>query len=237
MCCLSEELVATREAFGGLCRGREVKLRTNPVIDVPTCFKTIFNTLKAEDKILTVRTSLFEGVRKIYGLKDVEGIFNLDEKHIQYIVYKALLGMIGDYRVYMEDPYPYKERGKKCCDITIYTSDWRGAVWIEIKTTGWCSPGKYKEWTRADAQKLRHSKKGASKYLLVTSIEDGEQDGTEWNKWFRNFKGVKFDANLFGSFFSHEFKDGNKTVKGYYTVCLLKVISHKTKGRIEWLSH
>lgn len=195
---------------------------TNPTIDVPMCFKTILEALKVEGKILIDRTSVFEGVEKICRLKDVEGIFNLDEKHIQYIVYKALLGM-GDYRVYMEDPY--KEGGKKCCDITMYTHDWREPVWIEIKTTGWCTPGEYRKWTRADAEKLRTlSRKGARKYLLVTSIENGEQDGAEWNEWFeKEFQEVKFDPNLFGSFFSHKFKDGERTIEGYYTVCLLQV--------------
>ncbi len=68
--------------------------------------------------------------------------------------------------------------------------------------------------------------------MLVTSIEKGKQKAAEWTEWLSDFKEVEFDPNLFGSFFSHEFKDGNKTVKGYYTVCLLKVTPKKQRG--EW---
>ena len=86
-------------------------------------------------------------------------------------------------------------------------------------------PGEYRKWTRADAEKLRTlSRKVARKYLLVTSIENGEQDGAEWGEWFeKEFREVKFDPNLFGSFLFHKFKDGKTTIEGYYTVCLLQV--------------
>jgi len=61
--------------------------------------------------------------------------------------------------------------------------------------------------------------------LLVTSIEDGKQDKIEWKRWFiENFAEISFTPNLFGSFLSSKFRDGKKTIEGYYTVCLLKVI-------------
>lgn len=199
---------------------------TSPTIDIQMCFKAIFQVLKEESKFIISKTAAFTEGNEICSLKDVEGIFNLDEKHIQYIVYKALLEM-GNYEVYMEDPYEKGDR--RCCDITMYGQDGK-EIWIEIKTTGWCDPGEYRKWIKEDAEKLRTlPQKGARKYLLVTSIEDGKQNGVEWGRWFRNFKGVKFDPNLFGSFFSHDFKYGNKTIKGYYTVCLLKVKPKKQR--------
>jgi len=208
---------------------------TNQTLDVQMCFKTILKALKGEDKHIIERVSVFEVIDKIPKLKDVEGIFNLDEKHIQYILYKALL-RTGDYQVYMEDSY--EEGEEKFCDITVYTNDWRESLWIEIKTTGWCTEGNYRRWVKADAEKLiALSRKGARKYLLVTSIEDGKQDGTEWNEWFeKEFQEVKFDPNLFGSFFPANSKTERKLLKVSMLCVSCRAKPNEQKREIEWLN-
>jgi hypothetical protein len=90
----------------------------------------------------------------------------------------ALLRM-GNFPIYIEDPCG---RGKgKYCDITIYTPNWKKSLWIEIKATGWCNDGEYKRCVKSDARKLVNlSRRGAKKYLLVTSIEDEKQNKAEW---------------------------------------------------------
>ncbi len=95
-------------------------METSPTIDVQMCFKTIFQAVKEESKFIISRTAAFTRGNEVCSLKDVEGIVNLDEKHIQYIVYKALLE-IRNYEVYMEDPYEKGDR--RCCDITMYGQD------------------------------------------------------------------------------------------------------------------
>jgi hypothetical protein len=107
-------------------------------LDVQMCFKIIIRALRNADKHIKKKHSAFGAGESIPKLKEIEGIFNLDEKHVQYIVYKALLGM-GNFPVYIEDPYG---RGMgKHCDITIYTPNWKESLWIEIKATGWCIDG------------------------------------------------------------------------------------------------
>jgi flavodoxin len=67
------------------------------------------------------------------------------------------------------------------------------------------------------------SHRGAKKYLLVTSIEDGKQNKAEWEAWFKGVQEVAFDPNLFGFFASQDFKEVRKVIEGYYAVCLLRV--------------
>ena len=190
-------------------------------IDVQECFKIIMKALRNADKQIKKTMSPFETEANTPVLKKVEGIFNLDEKHIQYIVYKALIGM-GKFPVYIEDPYG---RGmSKYCDVTVYTPDWEKSLWIEIKTTGWCTEGEYSRCVKSDARKLSTlTQKGAGRYLLVTSIEDGKQHKAEWEEWFEGLKGIKFAPNLFDSFASQKFKEGEKVVDGHYAVCLFQV--------------
>jgi hypothetical protein len=133
----------------------------------------------------------------------------------------ALLRM-GNFPIYIEDPCG---RGKgKYCDITIYTPNWKKSLWIEIKATGWCNDGEYKRCVKSDARKLVNlSRRGAKKYLLVTSIEDEKQNKAELEAWFRGFQEMAFDPNLFGFLASQDFKEGRKVIEGYYPMCLLRV--------------
>ena len=152
------------------------------MIDTHQIFVVMLETLRKEDKYLLRR--VYGKRNKISSLPEIGGIFNLDEKHIQYILYKSLLEL-ERYWFFIEDPYGKKD--KRSCDLTVYTKrkNWEKSLWIEIKTTGWCHEGNYKNWIILDADKLGTLKhKKAQKYLLVTSIEDGEQDKKEWEDWF-----------------------------------------------------
>jgi hypothetical protein len=194
------------------------------MIDVYRLFGVMLKALRREDKYLLDR--VYKERNRIPSLPEVGGIFNLDEKHIQYILYKSLLELDG-YWFFIEDPY--KEKDKRYCDLTVYKKgkNWDKSLWIEIKTTGWCYEGNYKNWISSDAEKLRTlQNKKAQKYLLVTSIEDGKQDKKEWEDWFnkKEFQKIRFDRNLFGSFLSSRFKYNGRIVEGYYAVCLLQVI-------------
>jgi hypothetical protein len=97
-------------------------------INVKLCFKKILDALKKEDKYLADNNSSIGGV--VPNLKEIGGIYNINENHVQYIVYKALLA-IGDYHVYMEDPY--SKTNKQCCDITLYSRDWKKSLWIGLR--------------------------------------------------------------------------------------------------------
>ena len=98
---------------------------------VQEIFNTIFKALRDEDKYLIELSK-----RLHYKASDLGGvgIADLDEKHIQYILFKALIAK-GNFQVYIEDPYK-KGRGK--CDLTLYDLNEEKSLWIEIKTTGWC---------------------------------------------------------------------------------------------------
>jgi len=194
----------------------------NQSIDVQMCFQDIMKALRNADKRIKKTMSAFQEVEGTPTLKEVEGIFSLDEKHVQYIVYKALLEM-GKFPVYIEDPYA--KGMAKYCDVTVYAPDWRESLWIEIKATGWCEDEEYMRWVKSDTHKLGTLRqRGAKKYLLVTSIEDGKQDKTEWKDWFdKKIREVEFAHNLFDFFVSKKFKDGKKIIEGYYVVCLLRV--------------
>lgn len=180
-------------------------------------FGIITDSLKNENKIIKKAFSRFKYDPSDYTGK---GISDLYEHHIQYILFKNFLKK-GPFFVYMEDRYG---RGKGHCDLTLYGRNWERSIWIEIKVTGWCEDFRYRMWVKSDAQKLRKfHKKGAHKYLFVSSVEDERPNKAEWEKWFKKYlKEVKFNPNLFGYFIT-QFSDGKEFKKGYYAVCLLEV--------------
>ena len=85
-------------------------MRTKRERVVKRYFDIIKKILSKEDKYLRMMAEKLE-----YDPEDFcGGISELDEKHLQYIIFRNLLKM-GDIEVYMEDPY-----GKKRCDLTLY---------------------------------------------------------------------------------------------------------------------
>ena len=181
------------------------------MLTLQAVFGTIFNILKREDRYLL----------KYTGPKEPNecGVSNLEEKHIQYILYRNLL-KLGGFSVYMEDPY---NKGKRKCDLTIYPKNKNIGIWIEIKTTGWCWDGAFKKWVISDLRKMKPLQQ-RRKYLLVSSLEDKKPAKSEWNDYFkREIRGVKFDPEFF-RFFRTKFIDDRISRDGYYTLCLLKVI-------------
>lgn len=177
-------------------------------MNLKAIFNSILKTLRDEDKYLLR-----------FAEKNECGISNLDEKHVQYIVYKNLLKLPG-IRVFMEDPYG---KGNLKCDLTIWSSDYRRSIWVEIKTVGWCWDSDYKRWIQLDLKKIKRLKK-PQKYLLVTSVEDEKPEVPDWIDYFkRGIPGIKFYSELFG-FIRTRFIDEKKPRHGYYTLCLLKVL-------------
>jgi hypothetical protein len=147
------------------------------------------------------------------------GISELDEKHLQYIIFQNLL-KAGDNKVYMEDPY-----GKKKCDLTSYDKNY--SLWIEMKALGWDDSwerkGVDKRWINSDVKKLKElSRKKDHKYgyLLLTWIKSRKPNISVWKNWFdTDLKGVRFNATLFSYF-----RTRGKGRNGYHVACLLEVI-------------
>jgi hypothetical protein len=174
---------------------------------LPTIFNTMINALKNEDRYLLK-----------YADPEECGISNLDEKHIQYILYRSLLKLPG-FNVYIEAPYG---KGNRKCDLFIYKNGSK-SIWIEIKTAGWCWEADYKKWVQADSKKMRGLKQ-SQKYLLVTSVEKEKSEASEWADYFKKeLVGIRFAPELFG-FFRTKFMDRKIPQNGYYTICLLKVL-------------
>ena len=67
-------------------------MQERELIDIRKCFKAIMKTLRQEDRYLRQRTSIFEKA----------GISDLDEKNLQFILYKVLLKTC-QFPVYIED--------------------------------------------------------------------------------------------------------------------------------------
>jgi hypothetical protein len=149
------------------------------------------------------------------------GIADLEEKHIQYILYKAFL-QYGQLMVSYEEPY---ENNK--CDLMLYDDDIEEKIWIEIKAHGYCTDGEYKKWTLLDIDKLKTlRKRGALKYCLITAIDDTKPDEHEWKEWVEtNLPEITFNSSLF-NFYEINFSDKKKFINGYYTICLFEVKSN-----------
>ena len=146
------------------------------------------------------------------------GIADLEEKHIQYILYKAFL-QYGQLMVSYEEPY-----GNNKCDLVLYNDEIKENIWIEIKVHGYCTDGEYKKWTMIDIEKLKTLRqRGAHKYCLITALDNTRPDEHEWKEWVeKNLPEVVFNTGLF-KFFEIKFSDKKRFIKGYYTICLLEI--------------
>jgi hypothetical protein len=180
-------------------------------------FDIVKKILSKEDKYLRrMAEKLDYDPEDFYG-----GISELDEKHLQYIIFRNLLKMT-DIKVYMEDPY-----GKKKCDLTLYDRNY--SLWIEMKAVGWDDSWERKEvnkrWINSDVKKLKGIKKKKNHkygYLLLTWIMSRKPNMLIWKNWFNtNLKGVRFNPSLF-SHFRTSLRDKDRN--GYSIVCLLEVI-------------
>lgn len=199
-------------------------MKTSQMIDVQMCFDTIFETLRNEDKNLIKLSSRLYNKNTEFKK---EGINSLYEKYLHYVIFKALLSL-GDYLVYTEDDYP---NGKGKCDITLYNAnDWDDTLWIEIKLVGykeeWLDSKVYREWIKRDVRKLLKLPR-ANKFLLLTWVENEKPRKFKWKDALENaLKRVKVDPLLFDSFKTiyYEKEESKKYQKGYFAVCLLRVL-------------
>lgn len=187
-------------------------------------FKIIFDALQKEDRDLRKLSKRFDYDPKHYTGR---GLYFLDEKHLQYVLFKNLLKR-GNFQVYMEDCYK-KKKGR--CDLTLYDPDpdSKREIWIEIKASRWWKNMErsitFKRWIDRDFRKLRSiHREGVEKYLLLLWIEDEKPNIRKWRIWFKeNFKKVKFHPSVLGHF-GTTFSDEENYRTGNYVVCLLKVV-------------
>ena len=184
-------------------------------------FNIMVNALQKEDKDLREMAK-----RVVYEAKHFfgGGICFLEEKHLQYILFRSLLKS-GDLEVYIEEPY---RKGKMKCDLTLYDPGSELSIWIEIKAAGrWESiPNKasYWRWINKDLKKLcKLNVKEGLKWLLLTWIESESPDESRWKASFeKNLKGITFEPSLF-RYFQTVFSDGKRYCHGYYAISLLAV--------------
>lgn len=178
-------------------------------------FIIAFEALRKEHVVLCEAQSKF-----YYNPSDEIGcgIADLEEKHIQYILYKAFL-QYGQLMVSYEEPY---ENNK--CDLVLYNNEIGENFWIEIKAHGYCTDGEYKKWTMLDVEKLKTlRKRGVHKYCFITAVDDTKPDDQEWKEWVEmNLPEVAFNPCLF-NFFEIKFSDKKRFINGYYTICLFEV--------------
>jgi hypothetical protein len=120
-------------------------------IDARKHFNIMVSTLQEEDKNLKEIFGRFTHDADDYFGR---GIFWLEEKHLQYLLFRSLL-KFGDLQAYIEELY---DKSKMKCDLMLYDSVGETSIWIEIKSAGFWenipNTTAYWKWINADVKKL-----------------------------------------------------------------------------------